>query len=282
MENDRQTTLRLSRVFMRKIIFVAGISRPATDWVARVIGNHPASLPAIEGHFTDLLGVGIGQALNIYNKRISGIRDHLIRTGQPAPMINYSDDDMLYLLRQMIGLQFAKLPMTDDTRCLLDKTPEHALAISHLAKALPEAQFIHVVRDGRDEAISAWLLNTQAASKTFMDRYPDFATFAEAFADNWAQMAGAAHQAGREIGKDRYLEIRWEDIIESPIDWTGRILDFVGLERDQEQTEHCSGLACDAAPDHAAVGIYKENFDATMSAGFSRKAGELMKLMNYA
>lgn len=281
MEDYRQMTMRLSRVFMRKIIFVTGISRPATDWVSRVLGSHPLALPAIEGHFTDLLGVGIGQTLNIYNKRIDGIRSQLERTGQVASPIAYGDDEMLYLLRQLIALQFAKMPMSEETKCLIDKTPEHAVAIDALARALPEACFVNLVRDGRDEAVSAWLLNTQSGNENFLSKYPDFPSFADSFADNWVHLVGAARHAGKKLGPERYLEIRWEDITESPIDWTAKILDFAGLDHDDALTAHCSGVACDATPDHAAVGIRDQSFNKVMNAGFCRKAGELMKLVGY-
>lgn len=80
-----------------------------------------------------------------------------------------------------------------------DKTPLHCLQIAEIAGVLPEACFIHLVRDGRDVALSLremWFAPS--------DRIEDLAAF-------WVRCVTTAREQGRASG--RFVEIRFEDLV---------------------------------------------------------------------
>ena len=85
-----------------------------------------------------------------------------------------------------------------------DKTPANTFEVPRLIRAFPEAQFLHIVRDGRDVYLS-WLTVDWA-------RY-DLANAAR----QWAKWVRAAAQAGA-LGTDRYHVLRYEDLIARPHD----------------------------------------------------------------
>jgi hypothetical protein len=83
-----------------------------------------------------------------------------------------------------------------------DKTPTYVFHLPMLAGAFPEARFVHVVRDGRDVALS--LIDASFG--------PDNMREAAAY---WRRHVEAGRAAGRMLG-DRYLEIRYEELVTEP------------------------------------------------------------------
>lgn len=100
-----------------------------------------------------------------------------------------------------------------------DKTPSYVLHLPLLADLFPEARFVHVLRDGRDVAMS--LLEVGFGPRTM----------AEA-AIHWRERVGKGLTYGRQLGPTRYREVRYEDVLEDPAGTIGPLCDFVGLEFD--------------------------------------------------
>jgi hypothetical protein len=82
-----------------------------------------------------------------------------------------------------------------------DKTPRYVLNIPLIADLFTEARFVHVIRDGRDVAMSY--------------RDQGWGTVAQA-ALYWRRRIDHGQRAGRALGPDRYLELRYEQLIEDP------------------------------------------------------------------
>ena len=86
-----------------------------------------------------------------------------------------------------------------------DKSPIYTHYIPLLAEIFPSAQFVHLIRDGRDAALS-----TLAA---YPDRFYVDMYFA---AQSWRRRVRAARQAGVALGPARYTELRYEDLTADP------------------------------------------------------------------
>ena len=84
-----------------------------------------------------------------------------------------------------------------------DRTPSHVLEIDLLARAFPRSPFVHIVRDGRDVATSVLEMDFGP------DRFPNAVLF-------WEDRVRRARAAGRRLGPDRFLEIRYEDLVADP------------------------------------------------------------------
>ena len=97
-----------------------------------------------------------------------------------------------------------------------DKTPiycRHMLAIEAL---LPEAHFIHIIRDGRDVAVSL--------RKVWFTPGRDMTTLAA----YWRELVRGARQAG--LSTRRYLEVRYETLVTDPERVLRTVCDFIGLD----------------------------------------------------
>lgn len=95
-----------------------------------------------------------------------------------------------------------------------DKTPGYVQCMRQIGQLLPEAHFIHLIRDGRDVALS-W-------RKTWFSPGPDMTTLAS----HWKQWV----TAGRGSGTARCLEVRYEELVQDPAPVLRRICDFISLE----------------------------------------------------
>ncbi len=100
-----------------------------------------------------------------------------------------------------------------------DKTPAHSQQIGSIARLLPEAHFLHIIRDGRDVALSLrerWFAPTREMA---------------GLAAHWANVVRGTRQAAREV-QARYREVRYEALVRDPSTVLRWICDFLRLEFD--------------------------------------------------
>ncbi len=124
-----------------------------------------------------------------------------------------------------------------------DKTPGHIFWIPEIAALLPEAFFIHVIRDGRDVAASMrhmWFGPGDDMQK---------------LAQSWLKWLSAGLDAAKAY-PDRCLEVRYEDLAVSPEPILRRILAFIDLPfhpavlcHHQQAAERLSELGAFRDPD---------------------------------
>ena len=75
--------------------------------------------------------------------------------GLPGNAAGYKFDDVDHVLKVAIGLALGQWLDGRNPPWFVEKTPEHVLNLDLLFRMLPSAYVIHVMRDGRDEAVSA-------------------------------------------------------------------------------------------------------------------------------
>jgi hypothetical protein len=98
-----------------------------------------------------------------------------------------------------------------------DKSPIYTRHVPLLAEIFPCARFVHLIRDGRDAALS-----TLAA---YPDRFYVDMYFA---ARSWRQRVRAARRAGPALGPAHYTELRYEELTTDPEAVLRRLCDFLG------------------------------------------------------
>jgi hypothetical protein len=106
-----------------------------------------------------------------------------------------------------------------------DKTPQHVLHLPTIASLFPESRIVHIIRDGRNVALS------------FLD-----ATFGprsvEEVAVSWKRLVGAGRRAGAALGPSRYREIRYEDFLDEPEDSVRSLCAFLDLEFEDKMLQY--------------------------------------------
>jgi hypothetical protein len=107
-----------------------------------------------------------------------------------------------------------------------DKTPMYMQHLRLLERLFPTARFVHLIRDGRDAAVSFLAMPEAVATRTWA--YPHSAA---GFACQWRdEVEGARALGGRAGG--RYLEVRYEALVEDAESELRRICEFAGLPWD--------------------------------------------------
>jgi hypothetical protein len=100
----------------------------------------------------------------------------------------------------------------------IEMTPGNISAARHLAQAIPEARFIHAVRDGRDVASSVVPLPWGPSEVFEAIRW-------------WGDQLRAAEKATHDIGTERVLVVRLEDLVVRDRERTyHRLLEFLGVD----------------------------------------------------
>jgi hypothetical protein len=109
-----------------------------------------------------------------------------------------------------------------------DKTPSYVLHIAALNEIFPTAQFVHLIRDGRDATLSAekkW-----GRRRWYMDNYY--------LLRNWVRCVERGRAAGRKLGPSRYLEVCYENLVRDPEPEIRRICDFLEEDLHADMLDH--------------------------------------------
>jgi hypothetical protein len=106
-----------------------------------------------------------------------------------------------------------------------DKSPSYVRRMRRVAAVLPEATFIHLIRDGRDVALSQLEVHHGADEVT------------EA-AGEWVAGIEKARRGARHLSEDAYLEERYEDLVEDPEPVLGRVCRHVDLDFDPAMLDY--------------------------------------------
>jgi len=142
-----------------------------------------------------------------------------------------------------------------------ETTPEHLLYLRRIKETIPEALIIHVIRDGRDVALS-WEKLSQ------IHPFPwDRRRAAMAAAIYWEWFVNRGREIGRSLGAD-YMEIHYEDLVRKPAEVLKRIEPFIEHELDYERIKQVA-IGSVAAPNTAykgeersTIGRWKTDFSA--------------------
>jgi DNA-binding transcriptional ArsR family regulator len=95
-----------------------------------------------------------------------------------------------------------------------DKTPKYGRRAADVERILPEAHFVHLIRDGRDVALSV------------RDAWADRSAI-PVQARRWRKEVKRGRSSGR--ARANYLEVRYEDLVSDPERELRRICAFCGL-----------------------------------------------------
>jgi Sulfotransferase family len=98
-----------------------------------------------------------------------------------------------------------------------DKTPGYVREMPRIERVLPEARFVHIIRDGRDVALSHLRMNWGPS------------TYAES-AKLWRNRIRRARRNARSVS--HYTEVRFEDLVADTEGVLRRICDFIELDFD--------------------------------------------------
>ena len=133
-----------------------------------------------------------------------------------------------------------------------DCTPEHLLYMEEIKKEIPDALFIHIIRDGRDVALSYL---RQGWSYPLPWDHNERLGVAGLY---WKWIVGKGRASGRRLGAD-YQEVRFEDLVTHPQETLSRLGEFIDHDLDYETIQR-AGIGSVSEP-NSSFGAEEGKFD---------------------
>ena len=164
-----------------------------------------------------------------------------------------------------------------------DKTPSYMQRLDVLARAFPDALYVHLIRDGRDAALSFLALTRKARFNPARPRSVG------SFAAQWRREVEDARRFGRERVAGRYLEMGYGDLVADPEGTLGAACEFLGLEFDTAMLDYHREIDAGTLRDHprlaepptAGLRSWRKEMGPRQLALFEAVAGELLGDLGY-
>ena len=165
-----------------------------------------------------------------------------------------------------------------------DCTPEHLLYISEIKRQIPDALFIHIIRDGRDVALS---YVKQGWSYPMPWDQHERLGVAGLY---WEWIVRKGREQGRPLGAD-YQEVRFEELMANPRGTLARLGLFIDHNLDYERIQR-AGIGSVSEPNSSFAGEsegpfnpvarWKKKMSAEQIAGFEELIGDFLGELGYS
>ncbi len=268
-------------------VFVVGCGRSGTTVLRTVLDSHPDLAVSHEGRFVAPLGLRRAR----YERPEGFATDRLIAdlTADRAVRTNleFDEDDVRAALAgpapdgfpDAVRRIFAHYAAVRGKSRYGDKFPGYVLRMDLLAGMFPEARFVHIVRDGRDVALSYRAIAPADAVTLAFD---------------WRSRVSAGRAAGATLGPARYQEVRYEDLVTDPRPTVEGLCGFLDLAFDPAMLDFAAregGVPAKVTtnPRHARLAeplspgtrSWRTHMDAADVAAYEAVAGDLLTECGY-
>lgn len=148
------------------------------------------------------------------------------------------------------------------------KTPDYSIYTAELLELFPDAKFVHIIRDGRDVALSLFRLDWGAKSPIVA-------------AKHWKERVEAACNFGRTLDNSQYLEIRYEHLVQFPEELFENLIHFLDWEDDRYKIidQFNRGIVGKVRRDN--FNKWKTQMSRRHIRAFEQVAGDLLKRLGY-
>ncbi len=165
-----------------------------------------------------------------------------------------------------------------------DKTPMYMRHLGLLERLFPDAQYVHLIRDGRDAALAFLDMPEHVVTKTWA--HPRDGA---GFACEWRIEVAGARALGERVGSSRYLEVRYEDLVADPERVVQSICEFASLLFEPAMLEYPDAIDVSAKPHHQrllqpptrGVRDWRSQMSSDDARAFEGIAGDLLAELGY-
>lgn len=253
---------------IKRPVFICGTGRSGTTLLALMLDSHPKLISGPE--------IKILQPTADLWWRI---QDDLLKFLAPY---NYDLNDLNSSFRVLLSSFFNKRNFQGR---VVEQTPLNLETMGILSNIFPDAQFIRLIRDGRDVACS---LKSQHWDFTGAP-YDPTENFTNA-ATYWVELIRRAKEVARTYLNDAtYYEFRYEKLVSEPESEMTKLLEFLGEPYDESvikyyEYEHTFSTNTKIPQDgiyKSALSRWKKEFTKSDAEMFDTIAGELLIELDY-
>jgi Sulfotransferase family len=206
--------------------------------------------------------------------RVSGLDPNEIRRKVISDC--HSGGDFLRIVMQEIA---RKQGMTRWADC----TPEHLLHMREIKRQIPDALFVHIIRDGRDVALS---YERQGWAHPLPWDRNDRLGVAGLY---WEWLIREGRRQAKQLGAD-YCEVRFEELIAKPQNTLNELGSFIDHDLDYQRIQR-AGIGSVSEPNtsfsgepgasFAPIERWKSKMSTEQIAAFEGLAGEALAELGY-
>lgn len=270
------------RTLEMPFLFVIGAPRSGTSWLHQMLAAHP-SIAAMESEELTVFSRYLAPWSRNFQLEIQNNAAGKWRQGLPCLLSEQEfDASMLGLVDQVYTKLRARNPQATH---LLDKHPNYSKHLPLIDRLLPQSRFIHIIRDGREVAVSMMSVRKRVGHSPGEVR---------GAAREWYRCLTMARADGERLGPQRYLEVRYESLMKDTATELERVLRFSGLPVDPAFVERISkehhisvrqvskGDATLNALRAQPGAIWREKMSVSERWIFDRMVGGLLNQLGYA
>jgi hypothetical protein len=164
-----------------------------------------------------------------------------------------------------------------------DKTPAYMQHLELVDNVFPGAQYVHIVRDGRDAGLSFLAMHRRPRFNWSRPRGLG------GFACQWELEVRSAQEFGATTAEGRYLELRYEDLVAEPEPRLKEVCDFLDLPFESDMLEYHQEVEPGTLEDHARLAEppapserdWRDRLSSEDTERFEAIAGELLEDLGY-
>ena len=271
--------------------FLVGSARSGTTLLRRVVDAHSQIAIARETHWVP----------RFYEQRIGvtadgdatpELLDHLVAYRR-FPRFKVPEEELRRLVERDEPVSYAAfvsrfydlIGERRGKRLVGDKTGAYARAVPILHELWPDARFVHLIRDGRDVALSVlnWKPEPGASRLPTWEEDPVMTT-----ALWWSRNVALAREAGSTLR--RYHELRYEELVTEPEQTCRRLCAFLDVPYEESmlrfhegRTRHEPGLSAKRAwlPITPNLRKWREQMPPDDAERFEAVAADLLEELGY-
>jgi hypothetical protein len=285
------------------VFFVVGYQKSGTTWLMRMLDAHPEILCKGEGRFfgaewrqKSLKDANVQRpASSLYNALLDAeyLRVWIERSVWSSAADEHLDNLVHLSVDYFLKNELVKTgkKMVGDKSPLL--TPD---TIAEISRIYPEAGVIHIIRDGRDAAVSASYHSRNFGRGNRVGESRLTEELLRKLASDWNERVDRSVEEGPVLLGDNYCEVRYEDLVEKPEKTLRRLMGFLGAASDEETVRSCVEAASfkkltkgrergQEDPTSffrkGVVGDWRNVFTEKDNALFKKEAGDLLLKLDY-
>ena len=223
-------------------VFAVGCPRSGTTLLQRMLDHHPELAVANDTHF---IPHGIDDRSGLVDPPLTSEHVERVRTYRRFPRLGLSDQAVCAAARrarsygQFVSALYDAWGRERGKRLAGEKTPDYVRCLPLLHGLFPFARTVHIIRDGRDVALSAleWATATKGPGKLALWTEEPVAVCALW----WRRQVVVGRRDAASVGPTRYREVRYERLVADPEVELRSIAAFLDLSYAAEMTAYHVG-----------------------------------------
>lgn len=228
-------------------LFVVGCPRSGTTLLQRMLDNHPQLTVANDTHFVTRAAKRVlrkNPNPRLTPELVESVKSYrrFHRLGlDEAEVTRAATDCGTYA--KFVSRLYSIRAQKNQKSLSGEKTPDFCRSMTLLSGLFPTARFIHIVRDGRDTALStlSWATESKGPGKWSLWRTDPLGTCALWW--NW--QAGTGQRDGKQLEEGLYFQVRYEDLVENPVKELTAISGFLDLPYAESMANYHAGKTRD-------------------------------------